>query len=139
LIETNPQVVCNLIELAREFHAQQNVTIDDEPEGLGHDPEASFLEAHASDPILDEFRSVIADLAPQEQQQVVALLWLGRGDYELDEWNDAVEYAADAWTPSTADYLIAHPMLAEYLTIGLEQHGHSCQDFERIVERPRAS
>lgn len=139
MIETNPQVVCNLIELAREFHAQQTVTIDDEPEGLGHDPESNFLEAHASDPVLEEFRSVVQDLAPQEQQQVVALLWLGRGDYELDEWDDAVAYAADAWTPSTADYLIAHPMLAEYLTTGLEQHGHSCQDFERIVEPPRAS
>ncbi len=126
MIETNPQVVCNLIELAREFHAQQEVTIADEPEGLGHDAEAQVLEAHAGDPVLEEFRAVVEDLSPQEQQQVVALLWLGRGDYEMDEWDDAVAYAADAWTPTTADYLIAHPLLAEYLTTGLEQHGHRC-------------
>ena len=126
MIETNPQVVCNLIELAREFHAQQAVTIADEPEGLGHDAEAQVLEAHAGDPVLEEFRAVVEDLSPQEQQQVVALLWLGRGDYEMDEWDDAVAYAADAWTPTTADYLIAHPLLAEYLTTGLEQHGHRC-------------
>lgn len=126
MIDTNPQVVCNLVELAREFHAQQEVSIDDEPEGLGHDAEAQVLQAHAGDPVLEEFRSVVEDLAPQEQQQVVALLWLGRGDYELDEWDDAVTYAEEAWTPTTADYLIAHPLLAEYLLNGLEQHGHSC-------------
>jgi len=126
VIDTNPQVVCNLIELAREFHAQQEVSIDDEPEGLGHDTEAQVLQQHAGDPVLEEFRSVVEDLAPQEQQQVVALLWLGRGDYEMDEWDDAVTYAEEAWTPTTADYLIAHPMLAEHLRVGLEQHGHSC-------------
>jgi len=44
----------------------------------------------------------------------------------LDEWEEALARAADEWTSFTADYLIAHPMLSDYLTEGLDLHGLRC-------------
>lgn len=122
----NPEAVCRLIDLAREFHAQEGVVIPDEPGAPEDDLPAQLLAAHAGDPTLEEFRYLVDDLEPDQQQQVVALLWLGRGDYELEEWDDALSYAADAWNTATADYLISHPLLADYLTEGLDLLGHRC-------------
>ena len=48
-------------------------------------------------------------------------MWLGRGDYSLDEWDDAIAYAQDTWTDHTADYLIGTALLADYLQEGLGQ------------------
>lgn len=126
MLEVNPETVCRLIDLAREFHAQDAVELPDEPGTPEHATSERALEAYAGDSLLQEFRSVVEDLEPDQQQQVVALFWLGRGDYELDEWEDALAYAAEAWNAATADYLVAHPLLADYLIEGLDQHGHRC-------------
>lgn len=128
MFEVNLATVCRLIDLAEEFHAHQNVDFSESPRAIGDDFTAEALETHEDNTFLAEFRSVVDDLNPDEQQQIVALLWLGRGDYEMDEWNAALEYAAEAWTPSTGDYLIAHPMLADHLATGLEQFDLSCEE-----------
>jgi hypothetical protein len=125
-LDVSSETVCRLIELAREFHAQEGVVIPDEPGRPADDWPTQILASHAGDLTLEEFRSIVADLDPDQQQQVVALLWLGRGDFSFDEWQEALDQAGDEWTPDTADYLIAHPVLAEYLSEGLELHGLSC-------------
>lgn len=126
MLDVNPETVCRLIELARVFHAQEEVVIPEEPEDLGGDYPAQILASHSGDTTLEEFRNIISDLEPDQQQQVVALLWLGRGDFSLEEWSEALEEAADNWNEATADYLVAHPMLPDYLSEGLDQHGYSC-------------
>lgn len=127
MLEVNTETLCRLIDLAEEFHAHQNVDITEEPETID-DWAAEPLEPHEENSFLIEFRSVMDGLNPDEQQQIVALLWLGRGDYELDEWDEALEYAAEAWTPTTADYLIAHPLIADHLSTGMEAFGLHCED-----------
>lgn len=126
MLDVNPDSVCRLIALAREFHAQEAVVIPDDPGSPDDDWPLQILASHTGDATLGEFRSIVEDLDPDQQQQVVALLWLGRGDYALDEWEDALSYAADAWNKFTADYLIAHPMLADHLEDGLDLHGYRC-------------
>jgi hypothetical protein len=70
------------------------------------------------------------DLEPDQQADLVALMWLGRGDYLLSEWNSAVADAADSMVDITdpGAYLLAHPLVAEYLLEGLTQHGASCEE-----------
>ena len=127
MLEINTETLCRLIDLAEEFHAHQNVDTGDEPESID-DWDGELPEAVEENPFVEEFRSVMDGLNPDEQQQVVALMWLGRGDYELDEWDEALDYAAEAWTPTTADYLLAHPLLADHLTSGMEAFGLRCED-----------
>lgn len=127
MLDVNPDTVCRLIELAREFHAQEAVVIPDEPEGPGDDWSVQILAAHSGDATLQEFSSIIDDLEPDQQQQVVALMWLGREDYSIDEWDEAVEEARYNWSDHTAKYLLAHPYLADYLLQGLNLHGYECE------------
>ena len=126
MLDVNPETVCRLMNLAREFHAQEHVVMPDEPASLAEDLPITILATHSDDSTLDEFRSIIEDLEPRQQQQVVGLLWIGRGDYDLDEWEMVLEQAKDQWNEYTADYLIAHPLLADHLQDGLELHGHRC-------------
>lgn len=127
MLDVNPDTVCRLVELARIFHAQEEVVIPAEPDGAEEDYPAQILASHSGDTTLEEFRSIIADLEPDQRQQVVALLWLGRGDFSIDEWPEALEAASENWTGTTADYLIGHPLLPDYLSDALDQHGYNCE------------
>lgn len=55
-------------------------------------------------------------------------MWLGRGDYDAEEWSNAVKDASDRWTSRTADYLISTPLVADYLGEGLALLGYSCSE-----------
>ena len=125
-LNVNPENVCRLIALAREFHAQEQVIIPDDPGSPADDWPTQILAQHADDLTLAEFRSIIEDLEPAQQVEVVTLLWLGRGDASLEDWEETLEHARAEWTPRTADYLIAHPLLPYFLTEGLEMLGHRC-------------
>lgn len=126
-LQVNPDNVCQLIQLARDFHAQDSVVVEEEPESLTDDLVFNALEQHGEDPIVAEFRNIIADLDRGQQVQVVTLMWVGRGDYDLVEWDDAIADADGQWTEYTADYLLAHPLLADQLNEGLEMLGHHCE------------
>lgn len=126
-LDVNPDGICRLIQLAREFHAEDAVVIPEEPQSAHHDWVSDVLAAHAGHAALEEFRSIISDFDRDQQVQTVALLWLGRGDYDIDEWDRLLHDAGRAWTTFTADYLLAHPQLADYLTEGLDLLGYRCE------------
>ena len=77
-----------------------------------------------------ELSGFIRELNVDEQIDLVALLWLGRGDGDLDNWNDLHSEASRAHNNRTASYLIGTPMLADYLEEALSQFGKSLEDFE---------
>jgi hypothetical protein len=127
-LEINSDTVCFLIAKAREFHAKEQVVLPDIPDSPSEDWALQVLADHADDATYQEFRNTVNDLEPDQQQQLVALLWLGRGEYDLDEWDEALAEARRSWTKRTAEYLIAHPLLADFLDDALEQFGYSCED-----------
>jgi hypothetical protein len=127
-LELNSDTVCFLIEKAREFHAKEEVVIPDTPDSPSEDWALQVLADHADDATYQEFRTTVNDLEPDQQQQLVALLWLGRGEYDIDEWDEALAEARRSWSKRTAEYLITHPLLADFLDDALEQFGYSCED-----------
>ncbi len=126
MLDVDLDTVCFLVEKARIFHAQEAVVIPDMPDNPADDWGLQALAAHGEDPTLQEFRMVFNDLEPDQQANVVALLWLGRGDFDVSEWENALETARENATPNTADYLMAHPLLADYLAEGLALLGYHC-------------
>jgi hypothetical protein len=58
--------------------------------------------------IIDE----IAGLSEREQAELVALMWIGRGDAEPEEWEETVRLAQLKEEP-TPRYMLRHPMVAE--------------------------
>ena len=129
MLNINPEVVCAIIEKCQEFHAKEEVSIPHENEWDGDDDWAmQILADHAGDGTLQELKYIIQDLEPNHQVELVALIWLGRGDYADDEWNDALREAHANWNSRTAEYVIATPLVAEYLLEGLWSLGYGCGD-----------
>ena len=65
-----------------------------------------------------------------ERIELLALTWLGRGDYSKEEWRQALEEAGRIHDEKETDYLIGTPLLADYLEEGLSQLGYLLEDFE---------
>ncbi|MCL3881875.1 DUF3775 domain-containing protein [Marivita sp. GX14005] len=80
-----------------------------------------------------EMRGFIDRMNEEEQAALVAVMWIGRGAFEADEWNEAYETAMSEATTPTADYLIGTPHLADHLESGLESLGVSASDAENEV------
>ena len=130
LLAINPETVGYITTMAREFHAKEQVSITEEPLSPTSDWAMQVLADHKDDSTYDELKLTIEDLEPEQQVQLVALMWLGRGTFSIDEWEDALQEAGDSWTTNTADYLIGTPLLANYLEEGLAQLGYSLEDYE---------
>ncbi len=80
-----------------------------------------------------ELRALIERMDQDEQAALVAIMWIGRGAFEPEDWEDAVATAeAEATTP-TADYLIGTPHLADNLEAGLEALGYDVSQEEGDV------
>ncbi|HEX6443184.1 MAG TPA: DUF3775 domain-containing protein [Stellaceae bacterium] len=122
--------VCALIEAARELAGKvpstagdRTTTGDDselvtieEPEGMGESEDARRRETV-------EF---IAGLNVEEQTDLLALIWLGRGDYDISEWDEALAEAEARIAARDPDYMIGDAALPGYLGDGLEAFGLSC-------------
>jgi hypothetical protein len=122
--------VCFVIVKAREFDAQDVVTDPDSGSNAADDGAASVLEAHSDDLTQKELVAFINALSDEEQADLVALLWLGRGDGTLEDWDDLRDEAQRQHNNRTAAYLLGEPLLSDHLEEGLSQFGFSCEDFE---------
>ncbi|MEI9411670.1 DUF3775 domain-containing protein [Mesorhizobium salmacidum] len=71
----------------------------------------------------EELRELINDLNIDEAAELIALAWVGRGDYDASEWADAVAAARERANKRTAKYLLGMPLLADLLEEGLEAIG----------------
>lgn len=126
----SPEKVCYIILKAREFDVQDIVTDEDSGPNAIDEGMTSVLEAHTDDPTYRELKAFISALNEDEQVDLVALTWLGRGDASIDEWDDLRSEAARAHNKRTASYLLAKPLLPDHLEDGLQQFGGSCEDYE---------
>jgi hypothetical protein len=113
---------------AREFDVKDVVTDPDSGSNASDDAMISVLEDHPDDPTQQELRSFIDALTEDEQIDLVALTWLGRGDGTIEEWNELRAEAARLHNNRTAAYLLGKPMLADHLEEGLSQFGRSREE-----------
>ena len=127
MLNIHPDTVCFIIAKAREFQAKEGVVI---PEPIVDSPSENWamqiLADHIGDHTMQEVSAAIDDLDDDAQAELVALMWLGRGDYTLADWESAVEDADDARSDHPAEYLLAHPQVSFYLEEGMAEHGYSC-------------
>jgi hypothetical protein len=128
MLSISPDTICYLIVKAREFEAKEQVVIPEEPFNPTDDWALQVLADHMDDMTIGEVRTILDDMAPRQRAEVVALMWLGRGDYDMEEWEQAVDDALEAQTDRTAEYLLAHPMVGDYIEEGLVQHGYECEE-----------
>ena len=128
MIEVAVEKVCALITHARAFDAKIPGEEVDEGSNPTEEGALDALAEQADDPTYEELTSFIDALNEEEQINLVALTWLGRGDFTADEWSDALQAARDARSDHTDTYLLGIPLLGDYLEEGLSQLGYSCED-----------
>lgn len=109
MLNVNTDTVRFIIDKAHEFQM-----LDVEPDDDSAD---------APDPAYAELKATIDDLEPDQQVDLITLMWIGRGDYRAEEWHRALADARDRWSERTAEYLIETPLLSDYLSEGLDRLG----------------
>jgi hypothetical protein len=120
--------VAFIIVKARQFDAKEADSDPDSGSDAIDDGEADVLEDKSDDPVRQELVSFISGLNEDEQFELVALAWLGRGTYDLGEWNEALDTARNEHNKRTAQYLLGLPMLGDYLEEGLAAFGETISD-----------
>jgi len=111
-LSISPEKITSVIDRAQRRDSREALT-DDQP-----------LPFHADAPALRELANIIDSLSEDEQADIIALMWLGRGDGEVREWNEVREEAALLHNKHATAYLLARPLLADYLTEGLATLGY---------------
>ena len=122
----NPDTVCFIVAKARE------VNVKVAPEELADDGDdmERILEDYADDATSQELKSFLEAQSDDVLRELLALTWIGRGDYTADEWRTVMGEIGDVREKHTTDYLLGTPLLADYLEEGLSQFGLSCDGFD---------
>lgn len=125
----SPDTVRSVIEKARTIATEVSDTYSD---GGEHDTEFdpdTLERSHAHDGLEEEeeanlteeeLKELIDDLNVDESADLVAITWIGRGDFEAGEFEQARTEAQERAEGPTASYLMAMPLLADYLEAGLD-------------------
>jgi hypothetical protein len=127
----SPAKVATIVAKARQFDVKDVVTDPDSSSNAADDAMLSVLEDHADDPVRTELIAMIRGLNEDEQVDLVALAWLGRGDGDVDDWDDLRAEASRAHNKRTAQYLLGIPVLGDLLEEALSQFGRSMEEFEQ--------
>ena len=121
-----------IIVKARQFDVKEADSDPDSGSNATDDGDTDVLEDNGEDPVRRELVAAINEFNEDEQIELVALAWLGRGTYDLSEWNDALETARTEHNKRTASYLLGLPLLGDYLEEGLAAFGESISDENEV-------
>ncbi len=124
--------VAFIIVKARAVDAKEARSDDNDGSNPTDDGEIETLEDIPEDFTRRELADAIRALNEDEQINLVALAWLGRGTYDLSEWRTALETARSEHYTRTAEYLLGLPLLGDYLEEGLAQFGERISDDDAI-------
>ncbi|MFQ5972481.1 MAG: DUF3775 domain-containing protein [Alphaproteobacteria bacterium] len=130
MLRIEPEKVCFVIVKAREFDIKVEVDDPDPGSNPSDDGMRAVFEDYGDDATFEEIKAFLDALNEGEQVSLVALAWLGRGDFTADEWEAALDEARRAHNEHTSTYLLGMPLLPDYLEEGLSQLGYSCEEYE---------
>jgi len=77
-----------------------------------------------------ELAGFIEAMDEDEQCELIALCWIGRGKFTREEWESALVEARAHLKQPTADYLLRNPKLAPHLESGLAELNLTIEGFE---------
>ena len=127
--DINPAKVCFIIELAREYQSE-DVGVEPDASNPSDDEQRIMFSDTSDRPTRREFIEYLNDLDVDESAALVALAWIGRGDFDAKEWEEAVAQARERAVGPTWKYLIDMQLLPDYLEDALSAFGRSCEGYE---------
>jgi hypothetical protein len=109
--------VANIIDAARGTDDTDEDAADDADSTDGEEGEG--------------LETLIDELNEDEQASLIALAWVGHGDYEPDEWEEALTLARERNETDPAGYLMGMDLLGDLLAEGLAAFGIVVEEIER--------
>jgi len=125
----SPETAFFIIVKAREFDEKVAPTDPDSGSNPADDREVDVLEEDAEDTVEQELQAALDALNSDEQLDLIALMWLGRGDFA--SFAEARKEAEDMRDKHIARYLIGTPKLGDFVEEGLARLGYSLEEFEK--------
>jgi hypothetical protein len=127
--------VAQVIVRAREMDARVGAWEVHDPRHPDEETPEMVLEALRNDPARSALASLFTGMNADELSEVVALMWIGRGTFEPEEWEEALATAREEHpgVAGTTRYLLKDPLLADYLEEGLDRLGYSIEELEADV------
>jgi len=122
------EIVCNIIKKAREINISDALNLPDDETNLSDAEWMQVLAEYQTDDSYIELKDLITQLEPDQQVDLIALMFIGRGDFTKSEWNEARHEAHAIKKSTRADYLLSKNMLSDYLTEGLAVFGFTCDE-----------
>jgi hypothetical protein len=130
MIQIVLEKICYIIAKAREFDVKEAPEFLEGGSNPSDEQDYEILEDYPDDPTYQELIDALSGLNVDELTDVLALTWIGRGDFSAEELPDVRAQARDSLSRTTITDLAGTPILADYLEEALSQLGYSCQDFE---------
>ena len=130
MLTTPLEKLAFIIIKAREYDAEVSPVDDESGSNPSDDAERDVLEETPENPTYQELVDAINGLSDAQRVELLALTWLGRGDYSKEDWREALREARRVHDEREAGYLVGTPLLASYLEEGLSQLGYSIDDYE---------
>jgi hypothetical protein len=108
-------------------HARALQGGEEAEEAYAAEDEADRVAPHVAG---DALRAFIADLNEDEQASLIALAWIGRGDYDGTDWDEARALAAERNQGRDAsDYLLSMDNLGDLLSEGVAAFGFNLEEY----------
>lgn len=128
------ETLCRIVLRAREYDAQVpgEYDADDDADNVDDEDEGSLsvLDDDINDSVEEELRSILEDLGEDQLMEVVAFCWVGAGNYEASDWDEALQDAQEMFEDGGSETLIEEllemPMLPSVLEAGLAAFDLSC-------------
>ena len=128
MLNIPPVQLAYIVEKARAFDAETAPVDTDSGSNPSDDNEVAILEATPDNPIQQELSAALNALDDEQRIEILALMWLGRGDFDRSEWRAALAQAREIHNAHETSYLLGTPLLADYLEEGIAALGFSLQD-----------
>ena len=125
----DPDAAFFILLKAREFDAKEEEVDPDSGSNPSDDKDIDVLVSRPDDAVEEELTSAIGPLNEDQKLDLIALAWIGRGDFGFDEWAEARESAREVDPAQTAQYLLEMPALSDYLEAALSELGFSLEDY----------
>ncbi len=130
MLATPIETLSFIILKARAFDAKVDPVDEESGSNPEDDADVEILEDRADDATAEELTGAIQSLNRDQQAELVALTWVGRGDFDKLSWDEACDLAREEWTGHTASYLMGEPQLGDLIEEGMAELGYSCTDVE---------
>lgn len=114
-------VVSNLVLRLRGVQGRDAVSDPNSGSNPIDDGMIDALQTGVGDLSRQVVRQHISELSPQEQIELVAMFWIGRGDFEPAEWVEAVKTAEEQRETPTATYILGQPLAADFIAEGWDK------------------